>query len=113
MPFINTKTTAFIGEAAKESLAKAYCKIARECLGKGEAWVMCGFEPEASISFRGEMDNAAYIEVKAYGKLSAEGTDKMTAQVTDLIEDELGIPADRCYVAYFPVEMWGWSGSNF
>lgn len=113
MPFINTKTTAFIDDATKDTLTKELCAIAQKCLGKGESWVMCGFEPEASLSFRGSVDQIAYVEVKAFGRLSSNATDAMTAEITNLLEDQLNIPPDACYVAYFPVENWGWSGSNF
>ena len=29
------------------------------------------------------------------------------------LEEELGIPKKRIYVAYFPTEDWGWNDSNF
>ena len=113
MPFINTKTTAFIDQETKDALTADLCAIAQECLGKGEAWVMCGFEPEASLAFRGDVDKVCYVEVKAFGRLSPAATDNMTAEVCQLMEAQLGIPQDRCYVAYFPVDNWGWNGGNF
>ena len=83
MPFINTKTTVSLSKSKKDSLTAEICRITRECLGKGENWVMTGFEDNASLFFQG--DSAAVAS----------------------------IPADHIYVAYFPTDNWGWNGSNF
>ena len=40
MPFINMKTTATLDIAKKDALSKELCIITRDCLGKGENWVM-------------------------------------------------------------------------
>lgn len=53
MPFINTKTTVSLSKSKKDSLTAEICRITRECLGKGENWVMTGFEDNASLFFQG------------------------------------------------------------
>ena len=53
MPFINMKTTATLDIAKKDALSKELCIITRDCLGKGENWVMTGFEGNASLCFLG------------------------------------------------------------
>lgn len=113
MPFINTKTTVSLSNTKKNALTTAITQIAGECLGKGENWVMTGFEDNASLSFQGSTDKAAYVEVKTFGTPSAAGTRQMTAKLCALLESELLIPADHIYVAYFPTDNWGWNGSNF
>ncbi len=113
MPFINMKTTATLDNAKKETLSKELIRITRECLGKGENWVMTGFEDNAKLSFQGSNENIVYVEVKAYGTPAAAGADKMTKGVCSLVEQELGIPANRVYVSYWGTDMWGWNGSNF
>lgn len=113
MPFINTKTTVSLSNTKKESLTGAIGQITRECLGKGENWIMTGFEDNASLSFQGSTTDVAYVEVKTFGTPSAAGTRQMTAKLCTLLERELSIPADHIYVAYFPTDNWGWNGSNF
>lgn len=54
MPFINTKTTVPVDNTKKEMLTAALNRITRECLGKGENWVMTGFEDNMSLSFPGQ-----------------------------------------------------------
>ena len=95
MPFINMKTTATLDIAKKDALSKELCIITRDCLGKGENWVMTGFE------------------VKCYGYPTKPQMNLMTRKVCTLLEEELGIPKKRIYVAYFPTEDWGWNDSNF
>ena len=113
MPFIQVKTTATIDDAKKEVLNAELGRITKESLGKGENWVMTGFEGNASLAFQGSTENIAYVEVKAFGAPSAAGADKMTAGVCQLMEKELGIPANRTYVSYWGTDKWGWSGGNF
>lgn len=64
MPFINMKTTATLDIAKKDALSKELCIITRDCLGKGENWVMTGFEGNASLCFLGSTKDIAYVEVK-------------------------------------------------
>ncbi len=113
MPFINTKTTVPVDNTKKEMLTAALNRITRECLGKGENWVMTGFEDNMSLSFQGSTADIAYVEVKIFGTLSSPAASRMTAEICTLFERELSIPADRIYVAYYPTGNWGWNGSNF
>lgn len=113
MPFINTKTTATLSNSKKESLTAELSHITRECLGKGENWVMTGFEDNVSLSFQGSTSDIAYVEVKTFGTPSSAGTSQMTARICALLERELSIPASHIYIAYFPTDNWGWNGNNF
>ena len=113
MPFIQLKTTKELNTVTKETLNTELLTITKQCLGKGENWVMTSFEENASMYFQGSSEDIAYVEVKAYGEPSKAGTNKMTAQVCQLMEKELQIPANRVYVSYFSTNHWGWNGENF
>ena len=113
MPFINTKTTATLSSSKKDALTAEISSITRECLGKGENWVMTSYEDNASLSFQGSTEDIAYIEVKSFGTPSSAGTNQMTAKLTALFERELSISPDRIYVGYYPTDKWGWNGNNF
>lgn len=112
MPFINMKTTAALDNAKKETLTTELMRITKETLGKGENWIMTGYEDRASLSFQGSAEDVVYVEVKTYGTPAAAGADRMTAAVCALVEKELGIPAGRVYVSYWGTDMWGWNGGN-
>lgn len=112
MPFINVKTTKALDDAKKATLNTELCRITKESLGKGEQWVMTGYEDNVNLAFQGSTEDIVYVEVKAYGTPSAAGADKMTAGVCQLVEKELGIPASRTYVSYWGTNQWGWNGGN-
>ena len=112
MPFINTKTTAALSDAKKETLTAEISSITRECLGKGENWIMTGYEDNASLSFQNSTADIAYVEVKTFGTPSSTGAGQMTAKLTSLFARELSISPDRIYVAYFSTDKWGWNGNN-
>ena len=113
MPFIQVKTTELLSAEQKEQLTQELCAITKECLGKGENWIMTGVEDAVRLSFQGSTEKIAYVEVKCYGKPTASGADTMTNRVGTLLEERFGIPADRVYVSYWGTDMWGWNGNNF
>ena len=113
MPFINTKTTATLNNSQKDTLTAEITSITRECLGKGENWVMTSYEDNASLSFQGSTADIVYVEVKTYGTPSPAGASQMTAKLTSLFERELSVSPDRIYVGYYPTDKWGWNGNNF
>ena len=114
MPFINIKTTEEIAKE-KELALKAKLGKAIECFpGKTETWLMLNFEDNCKIYFQGKNDRpAAYLEVSILGSANNSAYDKMTAELTKIINDELDIPSDRIYIKYEETEHWGWNGGNF
>lgn len=114
MPFIDVKTSVPAScekcEAVKSALGKAISVIP----GKSEGWLMVEIEPDKKIWFRGD-DSApsAMVEVSVYGTLSDTAADRMTSEVTKILNGELGISPDRIYVKYSEHDKWGWNGGNF
>ena len=53
------------------------------------------------------------LEVKIFGSASDDAYDRLTAALTEIMTEELQIPADHVYVKYEEVEHWGWNGENF
>jgi len=47
------------------------------------------------------------------GSVDAGASDKMTARLCEILEKELGIPGNACYVSYWGTGCWGWNGGNF
>ena len=76
MPFINMKTTATLDIAKKDALSKELCIITRDCLGKGENWVMTGFEGNASLCFLGSTKDIAYEMLRLSDQAADESYDK-------------------------------------
>lgn len=55
----------------------------------------------------------AYIEVKVFGKISADAARSLTERICAIYETHLQIEKDCVYIKYEKVSKWGWNGSNF
>lgn len=114
MPFISTKTTVAIDPDKEASIKKKLGKAIEIIPGKSENWLMLSFEDNCSMYFKGSKDKPlAFLEVKLFGKASADAYNRLTMTLTDIISEELGIRPDSIYVKYEEVSHWGWNGSNF
>lgn len=113
MPFIHVTTNKPISCDAEQSLKQELGKKIELIPRKTEKWLMCCFEGSAALYFGGSREDAAYVEVKLFGTPEREAVDRFTAAVTDAVSGQLGIPAERIYVSYFPTTLWGFGGKNF
>ncbi|WP_343247097.1 phenylpyruvate tautomerase MIF-related protein [Diplocloster hominis] len=114
MPCINVKTNAEIS-SDQEQMVKEQLGQAITCIpGKSESWLMVTFEDQVHMYFKGKADQRmAFVEVKIYGSASAEDYDRLTGEITKILETNLGIPPSQIYVKYEEVSYWGWNGNNF
>lgn len=112
MPYICTKSNTTISlkqeRNIKDRLGKAVA-----ILGKPESYLMVNMEENCRLYFGGNREPAAFVEVRLFGRSSAAAYEKMTAEVTKIVAEELGVAEDRIYVQYEEVPTWGFAGSNF
>lgn len=114
MPFINTKTNIEITKGKEEMIKKKLGKAIQLIPGKSEEWLMVSFEDRCSLYFKGESNNPiAFVEVKILGIASSEDYMKLTAAISDILQDELNIAPNQVYIRYEETQYWGWNGSNF
>ncbi len=113
MPYISTRTNVEISAEKEKRLKSMLGEAIGSFPGKTEAWLMTEFQDRCRLWFAGSDAPAAFAEVKVLGGVKREHCEKMTACLCKIFESELGIPADRVYVKYEPVENWGWNGSDF
>jgi phenylpyruvate tautomerase PptA (4-oxalocrotonate tautomerase family) len=109
---IQTNAAAAKGEAA-EFLRQASAAVA-EMLGKPERYVMVILEHNPRMLFAGDGAPLAYLELKSIGLPADRGAD-LSARLCRLVEDALGVPAERTYIelADAPRHLWGWNGGTF
>jgi len=113
MPFIDSKITVSVTPEKKEKI-KAELGKAITMLNKSETYLMVGIEDNYDLWMAGaKLEKGAYVSVSLFGNASSGAYDKMTAQICDLYEKELGIQGDAVYVTYHSVSDWGWNGRNF
>lgn len=114
MPLIKMETSAPLADQVKNELAASLSKIASEAIGKPETYVMSSVTP-AAMCMSGESGPAAFLQVCSIGGLNQAVNRDITKQVSVLLQDTLGIPADRIYISFNDVAgvNWGWNNSTF
>ena len=113
MPLISVKTSAASANGA--ALLTDLSSTLASLLGKPERYVMTLLEAEVPMTFAGDPAPACYVEVKSIGALDGDRTRQVSSAVCGLIEQHLGIPADRTYIGFedVPGRLWGWNGGTF
>lgn len=114
MPFIGAKVTVSVDKQKEETLKQKLGQAISNIPGKSENWLMVGIEDDYTLYFRGNQDGeSAFVEVKLFGTATNEVYEKLTAVISDIFEEVLGISKDRVYIKYEETEHWGWNGTNF
>ena len=114
MPYINMKTNIEVTKEKEVALKKGLGQAIGLIPGKSEEWLMVAVEDNKTLYFRGSADQpTAFVEVRIYGSTTKEAYQRLTAQITHILKEELEISPDRIFVTYQEIEHWGWNGSNF
>src|SRR5512136_1414752 len=114
MPLLKLETTVGVSEDKQKALLASLSKAITSATGKPEQYVMVTIS-QAAMLMSGKPGDAAFVEVRGIGGLSAEVNRKLSQQICKLLIDSLGIPGDRVYLNFTEVEAgnWGWNGSTF
>ena len=112
MPYIKTTTNVKIDGAKRDALTSAYGRAIELVPGKSEHWLMLKFEGEAEMAYRGSSEPCAMVEVDLYGAADGAALDRLTGELTRILEGELALDPDRVYLRYLSVGDWGWNGEN-
>ena len=111
MPFINTKVNFPLSNDEVITLKTKFGE-AISLMSKPESYLMLDFEDNRKMFFGGKDGfRMAIVECKVFGK--ANGIDRMTAEITDILAETLKIEPMHIYVKYEECSMWGMGGSNF
>lgn len=110
MPIINLKSST----AIPEDLLTEISSMLAVTLDKPEQYVMV-VSSTADLLMSGAAGDAVYAEVKSLGGLGRLVNHEITMKLCVLLDDHLGIPADRIYVTFQSLERdhWGWNGRTF
>ena len=113
MPMIEAKVTMQL-PAEKRDVLKAEFGKAISIMGKPESYLMINLVDGQDLYFGGnKLEKGAYVEVKVLGSIDSGASDKMTARICEILQNELGIPGNTVYVSYWGTSNWGWNGGNF
>ncbi len=114
MPYIEAKISKKITKEEEVQLKSALGQAISIIPGKSEQWLMLGFQDEVHMYFRGDdSEPVAFVEVRIYGGPNRDAFERMTAEITRIFGEVLGIAADHMYIKYSATPDWGWNGGNF
>lgn len=114
MPFIDAKVSVKMSKEQEVEIKSALGKAISLIPGKSERWLMTGFQDNYHLYFQGDdSEPMAFIEVRIFGGPDKDAFQRMTAEVTKIFGDVLGIAPDHMYIKYSATMDWGWNGGNF
>ena len=114
MPFIDSKVSVKVSKEQEKELKTRLGQAISLIPGKSEQWLMTGFQDEYHLYFReDDSEPMAFIEVRLFGGPDKAAFNRMTAEVTKIFGEVLGIAPDHMYIKYSATMDWGWNGSNF
>ena len=109
MPFINVSTSLKVDD--KKKLLEEFSILISSLTNKSKRFVMTKLDDNCEMYFEDESP-CCFIEIKSIGSLTPSD---MAKQLSDLINQKMGIPLDKIYI-YFedvPASMWAWNGRTF
>jgi phenylpyruvate tautomerase len=114
MPLLKLETTVVLTDEKRKALLASLSKIVAETTGKPERYVMVTVNPAAML-MAGKPGDAAFVDVRGIGGLTAAVNRQLSQKVCQLLNQSLGVPADRIYLNFTDVEAsnWGWQGNTF
>ncbi len=116
MPLIKVQSSVAKPEKADiENLLKILSAKVAQHFGKPESYVMTVFESDIPMTFGGTTSPVCYIEVKNIGTMTSSQTKAMSGDFCQIIEDKLGVPANRIYIEFNDAQrhLWGWNSGTF
>lgn len=113
MPYIEAKISTPVRPEEKETLKARFGK-AVTLIKKPESYLMVGIEDGLDLWFAGrKLERGAYVSVSAFGNPSRADCDRMAAELTQILGEELQIPGENIYITFHPVQNWAWQGGLF
>ena len=114
MPYLNIQTNADLVPEQQTKLLDQASQLVAGLLDKPESYVMVALQACVAMRFGGGDAPLAYLELKSLG-LPRARTAELSAALSELIEQALGIPAARVYIEFSDPDrsMWGWNGGTF
>ena len=114
MPLLSITTNAQVADEQTSSLLETLSTAVADMLGKPERYVMVSLSPNPHMSFAGNREPLAYLELKSIG-LPEGRTGEMSSRLCAVVAAGLGISPERIYIEFSDAQrhLWGWNGGTF
>jgi phenylpyruvate tautomerase PptA (4-oxalocrotonate tautomerase family) len=116
MPLIELDTSCELaGAGKKQQLVGVLSRVVAEGTGKPEQYVMACVRDKVAMSMSGGAIPCALVTIKAIGGLTKAVNQGLAGTISQLLQKELAIPADRVYITFqeLPADHWAWNGKTF
>jgi len=116
MPLIQLDTSCDLSTSERRNnLAQALSRVAAQCIGKPEQYVMACVHDNVAMTLGGTTEACALVTVRSIGTLSRDVNQTLTREVSKVIKQALGMADDRIYCVFEerPATHWGWKSSTF
>ena len=101
MPFIKVKVSCPVSEKQEIRIKQGFGKAIGLVPGKSEEYLLLELEDQCRLWLRGRNEAPmAYIEAAIFGNESHAGYPAFSAEVTQILQDTLSIPAENCYIKF-------------
>ncbi len=114
MPLLRLETTATMSEEKRNSLLASLSKLTAQTIGEPEQYVMVTVGTVTAL-MAGKAGETAFVDIRSIGGLSGEVNRQLSQKIGKLLQESLGIPANRVYLNFtdVPASQWGWNGDTF
>ena len=116
MPLIELDTSCEVADAGKrQTLVAGLSRLVAEGTGKPEQYVMACVREKVAMVMGGGAGPCAMVTIKAIGGLSKAVNQGLAGKISQMLQKELSIPADRVYITFeeLAADHWAWNGKTF
>jgi phenylpyruvate tautomerase PptA (4-oxalocrotonate tautomerase family) len=116
MPLIELDTSCDVSDAGKkQTLVAGLSRLAADGTGKPEQYVMACVRDRVAMVMSGGTGPCALVTIKAIGGLSKAVNQGLAGKITQMLQKELAIPAERVYITFQELDggHWAWNGKTF
>lgn len=113
MPFVVVRVNLAISTKQELELKARLGQAIGLVPGKSEEYLLVSIEDKCHLFLAGDGQTPlAYLEVSVFGNEAHAGYAAFTREVTQALQDVLGIAPDHVYLRFSDVAAWGVSGRS-
>jgi hypothetical protein len=110
MPYINLTTSLKLSHEQKDKVKAEFGRLITIIPGKQEANCLLNFSDGHTMYRGGEEAPCAFIEIRLFGKAELEAKKKLTKEIFEMMNKELGIEIPRMFLNILELDTWGSAG---
>lgn len=111
MPYVHIVTNTPMDEKKKSALLEAVAPLLPILPGKSRENSMVHIDGGAFMAMGDPAEACAFCEIRLYKASPMEAKAEFTGELTALLTEKCGVPANKVYINFFEMEHWGLGGT--